>query len=42
MEIDLEAMRGEGDYAQTLDVTDVCTAWTETQAVKNKVRYKLG
>jgi len=31
-------MMGEGDYAQTLDVTDVCPAWTETQAVKNKAQ----
>ncbi len=27
-----------GDYIQTLDMTDVCTGWTETQAVKNKAR----
>jgi len=29
---------GSGDFAQTLDVTDVCTTWTETQAVKNKAQ----
>ncbi|HZX14544.1 MAG TPA: transposase, partial [Thermodesulfobacteriota bacterium] len=27
-----------GDYIQTLDVTDVCTGWTEVQAVKNKAQ----
>lgn len=27
-----------GDVAQTLNVTDVCTGWTETQAVKNKAQ----
>ncbi|MBI2485861.1 MAG: hypothetical protein HYW01_02675 [Deltaproteobacteria bacterium] len=27
-----------GDYIQTLDVTDVCTGWTEAQAVRNKAR----
>ena len=27
-----------GDYIQTLDMTDVCTAWTETEAVKNKAQ----
>ena len=37
MEIDLVSHDGgnaRGDYAQTLDVTDVYTGWTETQAVK--------
>jgi len=41
VEIDLVAHdRGDaqGDFAQTLDVTDVCTGWTETQAVKNKAQ----
>jgi hypothetical protein len=27
-----------GDYIQSLDVTDVCTGWTETQAVRNKAQ----
>ena len=27
-----------GEYIQTLDMTDVCTGWTETQAVKNKAQ----
>lgn len=41
VEIDLVSHDGgntRGDYMQTLDVTDVCTAWTETQAVKNKAQ----
>jgi len=25
-----------GDFIQTLDMTDICTGWTETEAVKNK------
>lgn len=29
---------GHGEFAQTLDVTDVCTAWTETEAVRNKAQ----
>lgn len=29
---------GVGDYAQTLDMTDVCTGWTETIAVPNKAQ----
>lgn len=29
---------GRGEFAQTLDVTDVCTGWTETEAVKNKAQ----
>jgi hypothetical protein len=29
---------GVGDYAQTLDLTDVCTGWTETIAVPNKAQ----
>ena len=40
-EIDLVGHDGgdtRGDYIQTLDVTDVCTGWTETQAVKNKAQ----
>ena len=41
MEIDLVSHEGgdpKGDYIQTLDMTDICTAWTETQAVKNKAQ----
>ena len=41
VEIDLVGHDGgniSGDYIQTLDVTDVCTGWTETQAVKNKAQ----
>lgn len=41
VEIDLVAHNGgdpRGDFMHTLDVTDVCTQWTETQAVKNKAQ----
>jgi hypothetical protein len=41
VEIDLVGHDGgdsHGDFAQTLDVTDVCTTWTETEAVRNKAR----
>jgi hypothetical protein len=41
VEIDLVAHDGghaEGDYCHTLDVTDVASAWTETQAVANKAQ----
>ena len=41
VEIDLVGHEGGnamGEYAQTLTVTDVCTGWTETQAVKNKAQ----
>jgi len=41
VEIDLVGHDGgntRGDYMQTLDVTDVCTGWTEAQAVKNKAQ----
>jgi len=41
VEVDLVGHDGgnsKGDFAQTLDVTDVCTGWTETQAVKNKAQ----
>jgi|SRR5271157_1568771 len=41
VEVDLVGHDGgnsRGDFAQTLDVTDVCTGWTETQAVKNKAQ----
>jgi hypothetical protein len=39
VEMDLVAHDGGlavGDYCQTLDLTDVCTGWTETEAVPNK------
>ncbi len=29
---------GSGEFVQTLDVTDVCTTWTETEAVRNKAQ----
>jgi hypothetical protein len=41
VEIDLvghDGGDGHGEFAQTLDVTDVCTTWTETEAVKNKAQ----
>lgn len=41
VEIDLVAHNGGnpgGDFRRTLDVTDVCSGWTETRAVKNKAR----
>ena len=41
VEIDLVAHDGgfaSGEYLQTLDVTDVCSGWTEVQAVKNKAQ----
>jgi len=41
VEIDLVAHCGTttaGDYVNTLDVTDICTGWTETQAVLNKAQ----
>jgi hypothetical protein len=41
VEIDLVAHDGGiayGDYAQTLDVTDIATGWTETRAVRNKAQ----
>jgi len=41
MEIDLVGHDGgdpRGEFIQTLDVTDVCTSWTETQAVRNKAQ----
>jgi hypothetical protein len=30
-----------GEYACTLDVTDVVTGWTETRAVRNKSQEQL-
>lgn len=41
VEIDLvghDGGDGSGDFCQSLDVTDVCTGWTETRAVKNKAQ----
>jgi len=41
VEIDLvghDGGDGTGEFLQTLDVTDVATGWTETQAVKNKAQ----
>ena len=41
VEIDLVGHDGgdsHGDFVQTLDVTDVCTTWTETEAVRNKAQ----
>lgn len=41
VEVDLVSHDGgstRGDFIQTLDLTDVCTGWTETQAVKNKAQ----
>lgn len=41
VEIDLVAHDGgnsEGDFVQTLDVTDVCTGWSEQRAVLNKAQ----
>jgi hypothetical protein len=41
LEVDLVAHDGgssQGDYVQTLDVTDVCTGWSEQRAVLNKAQ----
>lgn len=41
LEIDLVAHEGgnpSGDFIQTLNVTDVCSGWTEAQAVRNKAQ----
>lgn len=41
VEVDLVGHDGgmaTGDYCQTLDMTDVATTWTETEAVKNKAQ----
>lgn len=32
---------GAGDYCQTLDLTDIATTWTETQAIKNKAQVHV-
>ncbi|MCL1844053.1 MAG: transposase [Defluviitaleaceae bacterium] len=44
VEIDLVAHCGEstaGDYVNTLDVTDICTGWTETAAVLSKAQIHV-
>jgi hypothetical protein len=44
LEIDLVDHSGglaQGDYAQTLNMTDVCTGWTEMQAVPNKAQVHV-
>jgi hypothetical protein len=41
VEIDLVAHCGDttaGEYVNSLDVTDICTGWTETEAVINKAQ----
>ena len=41
VEIDLVSHEGgnpKGDFAQSLNLTDVCSGWTETRAVKNKAQ----
>jgi hypothetical protein len=42
LEIDLVSHEGgnaRGEYAYTLDATDVCSGWTETEAVKNRSQH---
>jgi hypothetical protein len=42
LEIDLVSHEGgdaRGEYAYTLDATDVCTGWTETEAVRNRSQH---
>jgi len=42
VEIDLVSHEGgnaRGEYAYTLDATDVCTGWTETEAVRNRSQH---
>src|SRR5262245_24036470 len=44
VEVDLVAHDGGdiyGEYLFTLDVTDVCTGWTETMAVRNKAQVAV-
>lgn len=41
VEIDLVSHEGKdprGDFAYTLDATDICTGWTETEAVRNRAQ----
>lgn len=43
-EVDLVGHDGgdpSGDFAQTLDLTDVCSTWTETRAVQNKAQVRV-
>jgi hypothetical protein len=44
VEIDLVAHCGDttaGEYINTLDVTDICTGWTETESVLNKAQSRV-
>jgi hypothetical protein len=44
VEVDLVAHDGgdiNGEYLFTLDLTDVCTGWTETMAVRNKAQVAV-
>ena len=44
MEVDLVSHGGgdeRGDFCQTLTATDVCSAWTETQTVRNKAQVRV-
>jgi hypothetical protein len=44
LEVDLVDHSGglaQGDFAQTLNMTDVCTGWTEMQAVPNKAQVHV-
>jgi hypothetical protein len=44
VEVDLVAHCGDttaGEYIHTLDVTDICTGWTETEAVLNKAQRRV-
>lgn len=44
VEIDLvghDGGNGSGDFAQTLDVTDIASTWTETHAVQNKAQVHV-
>jgi len=44
VEIDLVGHDGgdaSGEFCQSLDVTDVCTTWTETRAVENKAQVRV-
>jgi len=43
-ELDLVGHEGgdnRGEYCFSLDVTDVCTGWTETQAIRNKAQVHV-
>jgi hypothetical protein len=44
VEVDLVAHCGDtasGDYLNTLDMTDICTGWTETQTAVNKAQVHV-